>query len=109
MSNIEESYTEEEDVIINLELEDGTQMECVVLARFPLEDRQYVALLPTDQLDDEEGEVFLYRFSEDEDGEVILDNIQDDEEFEAVADRYDEILDELDYDELVDASELDEE
>ncbi|MDD6212846.1 MAG: DUF1292 domain-containing protein [Clostridiales bacterium] len=105
MSKIEESYTENEEVIITLELEDGTEMECVVLARFPLLNRQYVALLPASQLDDEEGEVFLYRFSEDENGEVTLDNIVDDEEFEAVADRYDELLDELDYDELVDADE----
>ena len=100
-----ESYTEPEEVVINLELDDGTEMECVVLARFPLLGRQYVALLPTDKLDDEEAEVFLYRFDEDEDGEVILDNIEDDDEFEAVSDRYTEILDELDYDELVDAEE----
>ena len=104
MSNIE-SYTEPEDVLITLELDDGTEMECVVLARFPLLERQYVALLPVDKLDDEESEVFLYRFSEDENGEVILDNIEDDDEFDAVADRYDEILDELDFDELVDADE----
>ena len=106
MSN--DFYTEPEDVIINLELDDGTEMECVVLVRFPLLERQYVALMPTDKLDDDEAEVFLYRFAEDENGEVILDNIEDDDEFDAVADRYDEILDELDYDELVDAGEIEE-
>ncbi len=102
MSRIE-SYTEEEDVIINLELEDGTEMECVVLTRFPLLGRQYVILLPTDQADDDEAEAFPYRYSEDENGDVILENIQDDDEYDAVADRYDEILDEMEYDELVDA------
>lgn len=104
-----EFYSEPEDVVITLELDDGSEMECVVLARFPLLERQYVALLPMDKLDDDEAEVFLYRFAEDEDGEVILDNIEDDDEFEAVADRYDEILDELDYDDLVEAGEVDDE
>lgn len=98
MSN--EMYTEPEEVIINLELDDGTEMECVVLSRFPLLGRQYVALLPTAYLDDDEAEVYLYRFAEGEGDEVILDNIEDDEEFEAVADRYDEILDELEYEDL---------
>ena len=98
MSN--EMYTEPEEVIINLELDDGTEMECVVLSRFPLLGRQYVALLPTANLDDDEAEVYLYRFAEGEGDEVILDNIEDDEEFEAVADRYDEILDELEYEDL---------
>lgn len=107
MGNIE-SYTEPDDVIITLELDDGSEIECVVLARFPLLERQYVALLPTDKLDDDEAEVFLYRFAEDENGEVLLDNIEDDDEFDAVADRYDEILDELDYDDLVDAGEVEE-
>ena len=95
-----DSYTEEEDVIINLELEDGEEMECVVLARFPLLGRQYVALLPTDKLDDEEADGFLYRFAEGEDDEVILDRIEDDDEFDAVAEKYDEILDELEFEEM---------
>ncbi len=95
-----ETYTEPEDVNIQLELDDGTEMECVVLARFPLLNRQYVALLPVDAIEDEEAEVYLYRFAEDEDGEIQLDNIEDDEEFEAVADRYDEILDELEFEDM---------
>ena len=96
-----EMYTEEDDVIINLELDDGTEMECVVLFRFPLLGRQYVALLPTDKLEDEEAEVFLYRFEEDEDGEVILDNIEDDDEFDAVSDRYEEILDQMEFEDAM--------
>lgn len=101
MSKLEESYTEEEEVIINLELEDGTEMECVVLARFPLLNRQYVALLSTEQIDSDEGDVYLYRFNEDSDGEVTLDNIEDDDEFDIVARRYTEILEDSDYDEII--------
>ena len=95
-----ESYTEPEDVMIDLEFEDGETEQCVVLLRFPIEEQQYIALMPVAQIDDEEGEVYFYRFAEDEDGEIQLDNIEDDEEFEAVADRYDEILDELEFEDM---------
>ena len=95
-----ESYTEPEDVMIDLEFEDGETEECVVLLRFPIEEQQYIALMPVSQIDEEEGEVYFYRFAEDEDGEVQLSDIKSDEEFEMVADRYAEILDDMDFDEL---------
>ena len=97
-----ESYTEPEDVYIELEFEDGKTEECVVLLRYPINEQQYVALMPVAQMDDDEGDVYFYRFAEDEDGEVMLTDIESDEEFEAVADRYDEILDDLDFDDLED-------
>jgi len=95
-----ESYTEPEDVMIDLEFEDGGTEECVVLLRFPIEEQQYIALMPVSQINDEEGEVYFYRFAEDEEGEVQLSDIKTDEEFEMVADRYEEILDDMDFDEL---------
>jgi hypothetical protein len=49
----------------------------------------------------EEGEVYLYRYSESEDGQPNLENIEDDEEYEIVADAFDQMLDEAEYDELV--------
>ncbi len=106
-----EIYTEDEEVLIHLELEDGSEMECDVLTRFPLFGRQYAALLPTEAIDRGEGEVFLYRFQEEENGEISLDLIEDDDEFEAAADRYTEIMndqadeeeDEMNYDDFVDA------
>ena len=103
-----EMYTEEDDVLIDLELDDGTTMECVVLFRFPLLGRQYVALMPADELDEEEGEILLYRFDEDENGEVLLDDIEDDDEYDAVSDRLDEIFDQMEYDELVASGEIQE-
>ena len=45
--------------------------------------------------EEEEGEVYLYRYSEGEDGQPNLENIEDDEEYEIVADAFDEMLDEL--------------
>ena len=76
-------------------------MECLVITIFPVDDRQYIALLPMEELEnDEGGEVFLYRFHESENGELDLTNIEDDEEFEAVSDAFDEFLDANEFDEV---------
>ena len=71
-----------------------------------IRDRDYIALLPLDGAEDEEGEVYLYRYSE-VDGQPELDNIQDDDEYEAAADAFDEFLDGQEYDELVSEEDLD--
>ena len=54
---------------------------------------------------DEDGDIYLYEYSEDEDGQPILGDIDDDDVFEAVCDRFDEICDEEDFDELVPTTE----
>ena len=54
----------------------------------------------------EDGEVFLYRFSE-VNGEPQLENIEDDEEYDIVADAFDELLDSQEFDEIVGEDELD--
>ena len=56
----------------------------------------------------EDGEVYLYRYTQ-QNGTPILDNIEDDEEYEAASDGFDEWLDSLEYDELVSEDEEDEE
>lgn len=100
---IDDSY--EDELTLTLEMEDGNAVDCIVLAIFPLEEKQYIALVPSDQADDEEGDIFLYEYSEDENGQPILNNIEDDDEFDAVCDRFDEICDEEDFDELVPTTE----
>ena len=102
-----ESYTENTDLTITLELDDGTEMECDVLMRYPMDDQQYIALVPVDDVDFEQ--VYLYRFSEGADGEPILTDIEDDDEYERACDRFDEILDEHLYNEAADEEELAEE
>ena len=77
-----------------------------VLTIFEAAGRDYIALLPLDGAEDEEGEVYLYRYSE-VDGQPELDNIQDDDEYEAAADAFDEFLDGQEYDELVSEEDLD--
>ena len=56
--------------------------------------------------DSEEGEVYLYRYSETEDGTPVLDNIEDDDEYEIVADAFEEMLDDQEYYELVGEDEV---
>ena len=83
---------------ITLDLDDGSQVVCDVIALFPVEEYEYIALYP--QKEEEDGEVLIYRFSEAEDGTPILANIETDEEFELVAEAFDELQDEWEYDDL---------
>ena len=103
-----EVYTEKEPVIISLTTTDGEEFDCEVLTRFPLNGKQYIILLPVEDRDNVEASALAYIYSEDENGEPVLDLIEDDDEYEAVADRYDEIMDEAEYDELVDAGKIEE-
>ncbi len=98
---------EQEEMTVTLTLEDDTELECIVLTIFQAGDKDYIALLPMEGQDAEEGEVFLYRYSETEDGTPNLENIEDDDEYELVADAFDELLDEEEYDEIVGEDELD--
>ena len=81
------------DIMVTLELDDGTEADCEILCIFEVDalKRDYIALLPTGS--GEEGEVYLYRYRENpSDGTPILDNIQDDEEFEVVSEAFDAII-----------------
>ena len=84
--------------VITLDLDDGSQVVCEVMAIFSAGDYEYIALLPEKEIAD--GEVLIYRFFEAEDGSPILENIETDEEFELVAEAFDELQDEWEYDEL---------
>lgn len=103
----EENMEEQPEMTVTLTLDDGTELECVVLTIFPAGEREYIALLPMQGAEAEEGEVYLYRYTETEDGQPNLENIEDDDEYEIVADAFDELLDAEEYDELVGEDELD--
>ncbi len=94
---------------ITLSLDDGTELNCIVLDIFSVDDKDYIALQP-EEGEEEDDNVFLYRYIEEEDGEPQLLNIDDDDEFEAVADAFEELLDSQDFDDMFDEdSEEDEE
>lgn len=93
---------EDTDMYVTLDLDDGSQVECEILTIFDIGEQDYIALLPLDESGEPnaDGEVFIYRYSEDANGDPSLENIQSDEEYEAVSDRFDELLDEAEYDKL---------
>ncbi|WP_167958178.1 DUF1292 domain-containing protein [Anaerosporobacter faecicola] len=97
---------EEEHGMVTLTLDDGTEMECIVLTIFPVGENDYIALLPADEAEtDEESEVFLYRFKQLENDEIELLNIEDDAEYEAVADAFDQFLDDEEFQDMLDEDE----
>ena len=89
-------------VTVTLTLDDDSTVECAIVGIFDGGDKEYIALLPLDEdgNPNEAGEVYLYRYFEDEDGNPSLENILDDEEYEIVADRFDEIQDEQEFEEM---------
>ncbi|MBQ0058949.1 MAG: DUF1292 domain-containing protein [Lachnospiraceae bacterium] len=92
--NNNEEFEEFEDLgTVTLTMEDDTEVDYAILAIYPVNDRQYIALQPVES--DDLNDVIFYRYilkSEDEDPEI--EYIDDDEEYEQVLDAFDEILDE---------------
>ncbi len=79
-----------------LTMDDDSELECEIIAIFPANGRQYIALLADD--DTEEGSILIYRYidnGDDEDPEI--ENIEDDDEYDAAADAFDELLDEIEF------------
>lgn len=97
---------EAEEMTVELELEDGTNVNCAVITILTVEEKDYIVLLPLNEKgENEDGEVWFYSYSENPDNpneEPELGFIADDEEYERVADAFDEYLDNCEFDELVD-------
>lgn len=98
---MDENMNENESLTVTLTLDNDEEMECAVLTIYELEGQKYIALLPLDEEgDNDDGDVFLYRFSETVNGEPTLDNIEDDDEYDRAADKFAEWLDAQEYEEL---------
>lgn len=94
-------FNDYDDAKVSMTLDDGTELECDVVAIYPAGDRQYIALLPDKVIDGyEEGEVFLYRYEELEGDDINLGQIESEEEYEIAADAFDQLLDEEEFNEL---------
>ena len=104
--NMNQDAANDEEMTVTLTLDDGTELECVVLTIFEAADRDYIALLPLDGNEAEDGEVYLYRYTEDANGNPDIQNIESDEEYEIVADAFDELLDTEEYEEIVSEEDL---
>ena len=58
---------------ITLTMEDDTEVECAILTVFPVDAKEYIALLPLDENgQNESGEVYLYAFARTESGDPML-------------------------------------
>lgn len=97
---------EDEEMTVELELEDGTNVNCAIITILTVDSKDYIALLPlNEEGENEDGEVWFYGYSENPDDpneEPVLDYIADDDEYEKVADAFDEYLDNCEFDELID-------
>ena len=106
--SMNENYDSEE-MTVEISLEDGTDVTCAVIAIFPVDNHDYIALLPLDENgDNDDGEVWIYGYSENPDDpneEPELTYIDDDELYERVADAFDEYLDQCEFDEVVEDEE----
>ena len=99
INNENEEFEEEDQIIITLE--DGSEVNCDIIASFPVAGKDYVALLPDRVLEGyEEDEVFLYRYETKGDDDIELFQIEDDEEFDMVADAFDELMDEEEFEDM---------
>lgn len=96
----------DEEMTVELELEDGSNVECAVITILEVNTKDYIVLLPLDENgENADGEVWFYGYSEnpeDPNEEPELRYIDDDEEYEQVADAFDEYLDDCEFDEIVD-------
>lgn len=92
----------DDDVVVTVSMDDGSEVTCEILTIFDLDEQDYIALLPIEENGEkaEEDTVYIYRYYEDENGVPSLENIQTDEEYEAVEERFDELLDEMEFDDM---------
>ena len=99
----------DEEMTVELNLDDGTTVVCAIITILEVEGQDYIVLLPLDENgENEDGEVWFYRYSENPDDpneEPELGFIDSDDEYEAVADAFDEYLDSVEFDEIVEDEE----
>lgn len=98
----------DEEMTVTLELDEGT-VTCAIITILEVEGRDYIVLMPLDENgQNDDGEVWIYRYSENPDDpneEPEIEYIEDDEEYEKAEEAFDEYLDSCEFDELVDADE----
>lgn len=97
---------DDEEMTVTLELEDGSSVTCAVVTILTVSKQDYIVLLPLEEDgENHDGTVWFYRYSENEadpNEEPVLDYIEDDDEYDMVSDAFDEYLDNVEFDELMD-------
>lgn len=105
MANNKTNGYDDEEMTVELELDDGQTVNCAIITILTVNKQDYIVLLPLDENgNNDDGEVWFYRYFEDEsdpNAEPELGYIDDDEEYDMVADAFDEYLDNAEFDEIV--------
>ena len=87
------ALTQHQHSTITLTMEDDTEVECAILTIFPVDAKEYIALLPLDEEgQNHDGEVYLYSFTRTAEGAPMLSNIESDEEYNKAAIAFDTVL-----------------
>ena len=89
-------------MVIPIEMEDGSEIECEVLAIFPVDGKQYIALIDKDH---EDSDIWLYRFVPVGEEEFNIEDIEDDKEFEKVEDAFNQMVEAAEIDAVIDEKE----
>ena len=89
-------------MVIPIEMEDGLEVECEVLAIFPVDGKQYIALIDKDH---EDSDIWLYRFVPVGEEEFNIEDIEDDKEFEKVEDAFNQMVEAAEIDAVIDEKE----
>lgn len=96
---------DDENMTVDMTLDDGTKVTCAIVTILTVNEQDYIVLLPLDENgENEDGEVWIYRYFENEadpNEEPRIEYISDEEEYEMVADKFDEYLDNAEFDELL--------
>lgn len=66
----------------------GVEQEFIILATFGLDDEDYAALMPADDI---ESPTYILRMETDENGDMLFAGIDDDEELEDAIAAYEEM------------------
>ena len=93
-----------EEMTVELEMEDGTILECEVVYIFEWNGDNYAALTPVDESIEE---VYFFGIEIEDNGdepEITLLQIEDEDVLEAITDAFDEMLDEEEWDEFLNKS-----
>ncbi|MCL2051742.1 MAG: DUF1292 domain-containing protein [Lachnospiraceae bacterium] len=94
----------DDDILVSLEMDDGTTVICAIISVLPVLEKDYIALLPLpeDGELDEDSEIWFYRclLDEKQEAEPIIEYIESDDEYDQVADAFEEFLESLDFEEL---------
>lgn len=105
IDNIDDFNNElDEEMTVSLDLDDGRTVVCSIVTILTVDGKDYIALQPLDEEGNAADEdVWFYGYKEDEsnpNAEPELTYIADDNEYEAVCDKFDEYLDEIDFDNM---------